>query len=52
MAHPLAAMVSTIRALDAAQLPAAMSYGPPAALAWAIVQLFRAVRTRLHKIAR
>jgi hypothetical protein len=52
MAHPLAAMVSTVRALDAAQLPAAMSYGPLAALAWAIVQLLRAVHSRLRMIAR
>jgi hypothetical protein len=44
-------MVSTARALEAAQLPAAMSYGPPAALAWAIVQLFKAVRSRLRTIA-
>jgi hypothetical protein len=44
-------MISTSRTLEAAQLPAAMSYGPPAALAWVIVQLFRAMRNRLRTIA-
>jgi hypothetical protein len=46
----LAAMVSTVKAFEATLLPAAMNYGPPAACAWAMVQVLKALRGRLRMI--
>jgi hypothetical protein len=47
-AHRLAAMVSTARAFESTLVPAAMSYGPPAAAVWAVIQVFKALRRRLR----
>jgi hypothetical protein len=47
-AHPVAVLVSTLKAFDATLLPAAMSYGPLAACAWAMVQILKALRRRLQ----
>jgi hypothetical protein len=44
-------MVSTAKALEATLLPAAVNYGPQAALAWTMIQLFGALRRRLRMTA-
>jgi hypothetical protein len=36
-----------VKAVEATQLPAAMSYGPLAAGAWAVIQVIKAIRRRL-----
>jgi hypothetical protein len=48
--HPIEVLFSTYRAVDEVQLPAAMSYGPPAAAAWALMLLVRAMGTWLGRV--
>jgi hypothetical protein len=51
MANPVAALVSTAKAFDGTLLAAVTNYGLPAACAWAVVQVMRAVRRRLRTTA-
>jgi hypothetical protein len=45
--HSSTAILSTVRAVKAMQLPAAMTYGPQAAAAWFVIQTIKAIRGRL-----
>jgi hypothetical protein len=47
-AHRLAEMISSARTFESTLMSAAMSYGPPAAGVWAVVQVFKALRRRLR----
>jgi len=49
MVHPIEVLYSTFRAVDELQLPAAMSYGPLAAGAWALLQLIKTMRSWLGR---
>jgi hypothetical protein len=46
-AHRLATIVSTATTFEST-LVSAMSYGPPAAGVWAVIQLIRALRRRMR----
>ena len=48
--HRSTAILSTVRAVKAMQLPAAMTYGPQAAAAWFVIQTVKAIRGRLVKV--
>jgi hypothetical protein len=50
--HRLAAVVSTVRALEAGQLAAAMTYGPLPAAAWAVFHVVISARRRLRSLHR
>jgi hypothetical protein len=45
--HRSTAILTTVSAIKAMQLPAAMSYGPQAAGAWFVIQAVKAIRDRL-----
>src|SRR5713226_6650818 len=49
MVHPIEVLYSTFRAVDELQLPAAMSYGPLAAGAWALLQVIKTMRSWLGR---
>ena len=47
--HRLAGMVSTVKAIQAGQLTAAMIYGPLPAAAWLVFWAFNAIRRPLRR---